>query len=58
MKFYDLSLIIVLSAVAIAAVASVISVKYLGEGNEVEKVADEIITDEVPGLESKLQENK
>lgn len=43
MKFYDLSIIIIVAIVVTAAVVGIVSSKMLGPDNPVEEVAEEVI---------------
>lgn len=45
--------IILIMIVAIVAIAGIVSVKYLGDGNPIEKIAEEVIKEET-GLDVNL----
>lgn len=53
MKFYDLSIIIIVSIVLVAGAVGLISAKFLGNDNPIEQEAEKIIKDET-GIEVDL----
>jgi hypothetical protein len=55
MKFYDLSLAIVLVVIGVAGLVSVGSVYFLGPDNKVEHAAIDVIEAEIPALEHDLE---
>lgn len=47
MKFYDASIIIIISIVLVTGAIGLISTKFLGKDNPIEQEAEKIIKDEI-----------